>query len=84
MLFAKARRRKAIEERVTRMFLAGVDSADFGDIYFEAARKFAIETGAKHLDRDAASTYIQLGGRLYSVIFTRSSSGGAWIHLQEE
>lgn len=84
MFFAKSRRRKAIEERVKRMLLSRVDFAEFNDLFFEAARKFALENGAKHPDSDAASTYIQLGGRLYNIIFTRSSSGGTWIHLQEK
>lgn len=84
MFFAKARRKNAIEERVKRMILSRVDCAEFNDLYFEAARKFAIETGAQNPDRDAASTYLQVGGRLYFVIFTRASDGGTFMHLREE
>jgi hypothetical protein len=84
MFFAKARRRKAIEERVKRMILSGINCAEFNDLYFEAARQFSIETGAQNPDRDASSTHIQIGGKLYYAIFTRSLSGGTFVHLREE
>jgi hypothetical protein len=84
MLFAKSRRRKAIEERVKRMILSGVNYAEFNDLYFEASRQFSIETGAQNPGCDAASTHIQIGGRLYYAIFTRSLSGGTVVHLREE
>lgn len=70
------RRDRAVETRVRRMLTAGREYAVFNDIYFEAARAYAIAKGCSGRDQDAASADIMIDGRAISVTFLRDSGGG--------
>lgn len=71
-----SRRDKAVELRLRRMLHAGRDYAIFNDIYFEAARAYAIAKGCSGRDGDAASADVMIDGRAISVTFLRDSGGG--------
>jgi hypothetical protein len=79
----KSRRSDAIESRVKKMVSAGKDYAVFADLYFEAARSYAIAKGAKAADENAASAHIVVDGRTYFVVFTRAASGGTIFGVEE-
>ena len=79
----KSRRSDAIESRVKKMVLAGKDYAVFADLYFEAARSYAVEKGAKAADENAASAHIVVDGRTYFVVFSRAASGGTIFGVEE-
>jgi len=79
----KSRRSDAIESRVKKMVSAGKDYAVFADLYFEAARSYAVEKGAKAPERNAASAHIIVDGRTYFVVFTRAASGGTAIGVED-
>ena len=64
-----SRRDDAVESRVKKMVSAGRGSASFSDLYFEAARSYAIEKGAKAPEPNAASANILVDGRKYFVVF---------------
>ena len=65
------------------MVSAGKDYAVFADLYFEAARSYAVEKGAKAPEQDAASAHILIDGRTYFVVFTRAASGGTAIGVED-
>lgn len=79
----KSRRSDAIESRVKKMVSVGQDYAVFADLYFEAARSYAIAKGAKAADENAASAHIVVDGRTYFVVFTRAASGGTIFGVEE-
>jgi hypothetical protein len=72
----KSRRDDAVEDRVKRMISAGKDYAVFSDLYFEAARSYAIAKGANAPEQDAASARVIVNGRSYFVVFVRAAGGG--------
>lgn len=78
-----SRRNDAVESRVKKMVSAGKGSASFSDLYFEAARSYAIEKGAKAPEPNAASAHILVDGRKYFVVFSRAASGGTRISVEE-
>ena len=78
-----SRRNDAVESRVKKMVSAGKGSAAFSDLYFEAARSYAIEKGAKAPEPNAASAHILVDGRNYFVVFSRATSGGTMISVEE-
>jgi hypothetical protein len=65
------------------MVSAGRGSASFSDLYFEAARSYAIEKGARAPEHNAASAHILVDGHKYFVVFSRASSGGTVISVEE-
>lgn len=73
----KSRRDEAVEGRVKRMVDAGRINASFPDLYFEAARSYAIAKGANAPEADAASAKILIEGTSYFVVFMRESGGTA-------
>ncbi len=79
----KSRRNDAIESHVKKMVSAGKDHAVFADLFFEAARSYAIAKGAKAADENAASAHIVVDGRTYFVVFTRAASGGTIFGVEE-
>ena len=79
----KSRRNDAVEIRIKKMVAAGKGSASFSDLYFEAARSYAIEKGAKAPEPNAASAHILIDGTKYFVVFSRASSGGTMISVEE-
>jgi|GEM_PF-3309385 len=84
-LFAshKSRRSDAIESRVKKMVSAGKDYAVFADLHFEAARSYAIAKGAKAPEPNAVSAHILIDGCTYFVVFTRATSGGTIIGVED-
>lgn len=66
------------------MLLAGTSYAAFEDVYFEAARAYAIDKGANYPEHDAAGATIQISGRSYFVVFSRSVQGGTLINIRED
>ena len=78
----KGRRDKAIESRVKRMVSNGLDQALSSDLFFEAARSYAVSKGAKAPEKDAASTHMLVDGETYFVVFTRAVQGGTMISVR--
>lgn len=79
----KSRRDDAVESRIKKMISAGIENTVFSDLYFDAARSYAIEKGAQSPEQDAASATIILNGRTYFVIFMRDSGGGTRISIRD-
>lgn len=79
----KSRRNDAVEDRVRKMISAGKKYTTFGDLYFEAARSYAIAKGANAPDKDAASTKMIVNGRTYFVVFMKDHGGGTAISARE-
>ncbi|MGG5889447.1 hypothetical protein ACLF3G_20110 [Falsiroseomonas sp. HC035] len=72
----KSRRDDAIESRVRRMVGAGVATADFPDLYYDAARAYAVAKGATAADDDSAAATVVVDSRSYFVVFIKQSTGG--------
>lgn len=77
----KSRRSEAVESRIRRMVSAGVSSSSFPDLYFEAAKSYAISKDGRYgADLESASALIIIAGSVYSVVFVRSVDGGTIIN----
>jgi hypothetical protein len=73
----KSRRSEAVEERVGRMVRARQSHATFPDLYFEAARAYAIEKGGgTGGEQDSASVTMLVERMPYFVVFIRDLPGG--------
>lgn len=72
----KSRRADEVEVRVKRMVSAGRDYAHFSDLYYEAAKGYAVEKGAKAADDQSASAVIVVDRVAYNVVFSRGTDGG--------
>lgn len=70
------RRDKIIEGRIKDMVSRGEGYAVFDEIYYDSARGYAIDRGAKAADATSASTRIEIDGKVYSVVFSKSAGGG--------
>jgi hypothetical protein len=79
----RSRRDDAVEDRVKRMILAQKDYAVFSDLYFEAARSYAIAKGASAPEQDAASATMIVDGCSYFVVFVRAVGGGTAISVRD-
>jgi len=79
----RSRRNDAVESRVSKMVSAGKNYAIFSDLYFEAAKSYAIEKGAKAADQMSASARILVDGRTYFVVFTKAANGGTMISVED-
>lgn len=79
----KSRRNDAIEGRVKKMVSNGKNHAVFNDLYFEAARTYAIEKGAKAADSTSASAHILVGGKTYFVVFSKAAGGGTAFRVED-
>jgi len=77
------RRNEAIEGRIKKMVSSGKDYAVFDELYFEAARTYAIEKGAKAADSTSASASVLVGGTTYRVMFVRATSGGTIFGVED-
>ena len=80
----KSRRDDAVESRIKKMVSAGIENAVFSDLYFDAARSYAIEKGAQSPEQNAASATIIVNGRSYFVVFMRDSDGGTTISVRDD
>lgn len=80
---ARTRRDDAVERRVERMVVGRQNLATFSDLYFEAARAYAISKGARAPEHDAASATMLVGGTTYFVVFMRDSGGGTTISVED-
>ena len=65
------------------MVSAGKDFAVFNELYFEAARSYAVAKGATAADNEAASARMVVGSRTYSVVFVRDLRGGTAISIRD-
>ena len=84
-LFATAgsRRDGAVEDRVLRMIAGGKTYATFGELYFDAAKSYAIAKGAHAPEHNAASALISVGEKTYSVVFIRENDNGTTIMIED-
>lgn len=81
---SKTRRDTAIESRVQKMIRGNVDFASFSDLYFEAAKSYAVSKGATAADDQSASAKVVVNGTVYFVVFTRQRDGGTSISVDTE
>lgn len=79
---SKTRRDTAVESRVKRMLSSGVSSSTFPDLYYEAAKSYAISKGATAADHESASAKVVIDGSVYFVVFIRDTDGGTIISAQ--
>lgn len=77
---SKSRRDTAVESRVRRMVSSGVRSSTFSDIYYEAAKSYAISKGATAADNESSSAKVVIDGDVYFVVFIRDRDGGTIIN----
>lgn len=80
---AKQRRNDAVEVRVERMIEGGRTLVTFSDLYFDAAKSYAISKGAHAPDQDVASTRMLVKGRVYFVVFMREIGQGTTISVSD-
>lgn len=81
---AKSRRDTAVEARVKRMVSSGVGYSTFPDLYYEAAKSYAISKGATAADRESASAKVVIDAAVYFVVFIRDTSGGTIITVERD
>ena len=81
---ARSRREAAVESRVKKMISAGVGSATFADLYYEAAKAYAVSKGAKAADHESAAAKIVIDGCVYFVFFMRDSGGRTVISAERD
>lgn len=77
----ETRRDKAVETRVRRMLGARTEYAEFDEVYFEAAKAYAIAKGGGGDDR-AASADVMIAGHALSVTFVRDNGGGTVFMIE--
>jgi hypothetical protein len=80
----RTRRDDAVEVRVQRMIAGGQSLVTFNELYFDAAKSYAISKGADATERDAASTTMLVGGRTFFVVFMRENRGGTTISISDD
>lgn len=78
-----SRRDTAIENRVRRMISAGENFAVFEDLYFEAAKSYAVAKGSSSDDNESASTKAVIDGEVYMLYFSRAVGGGTSILVED-
>lgn len=81
---SKSRRDAAVESRVTKMVSAGVRSSTFPDLYYEAAKAYAVSKGATAADNESAAAKMIIGGMVYFVVFIRDTDGGTMITAERD
>ena len=81
---SKTRRDTAVESRVNRMVSSGVSSSTFPDLYYEAAKSYAISKGATAADHESASAKVVISGTVYFVVFIRDTGGGTIITVERD
>ena len=77
------RKERAVEGRIRRMVAARRDMATFSELYYEAARSYAISKGCTYSDNEAASAAVMIDGKAYYVVFLRERDGGTTITLED-
>jgi|Cruoilmetagenom7_1024161.scaffolds.fasta_scaffold00298_18 hypothetical protein len=77
------RRNEIIEGRIKEMVYRAEGYAVFSDIYFESARGYAVDRGAKAADATSASTRVEIDGKSYSVVFSKSAGGGTVFGIED-
>ncbi|MFK3711109.1 hypothetical protein [Leclercia adecarboxylata] len=83
-LSKEKRRNSAIENRIKKMILSGVNYCGFKEIYYEAAKSYAISKGSRAADNESAGATIEINGKNYFAVFIRRNDGGVDISLQYE
>ncbi|WP_336324785.1 tetratricopeptide repeat protein [Stenotrophomonas muris] len=77
------RKERAVEGRIRAMIAAKKDMATFSELYYEAARSYAVSKGCTVLDHEAASAAVMIDGEAYNAVFLREQNGGTTITLQD-
>lgn len=77
------RKERVVEGRIRAMIAAKKDVATFSELYYEAARSYAISKGCTVSDHEAASAAVMIDGRAHYVVFLRERDGGTTITLQD-
>lgn len=77
------RRNGIIEGRIKEMVSRAEGYAVFDDIYFESARGYAVDRGAKAADATSASARVEIDGKSYSVVFSKSAGGGTVFGVED-
>lgn len=80
----RSRREHAVESKINKLVLANQEFAVFKDLYFEAARRYAIDKGAQSPEKNAASATVVINGCQYFVTFMREPSGGTSISVRDK
>ncbi|AXQ95517.1 hypothetical protein LV780_18045 [Cereibacter azotoformans] len=83
ILTRTSRRDSAVENRLRRMAAAGQNHAVFNDLYFEAARAYAVAKGAPPTRGDSASAKTVIDGQVYQIYLSRAAGGGTSVLLEE-
>ncbi|EKT4440585.1 TPA: tetratricopeptide repeat protein [Stenotrophomonas maltophilia] len=77
------RKERAVEGRIRAMIAAKKDVATFSELYYEAARSYAISKGCTVSDHEAASAGVMIDGKAWNAVFLRERDGGTTITLQD-
>lgn len=72
-----------IEGHIKKMVSEAEEYAIFNNIYFESARSYAVNRGAKAADATSASTRVEIDGKSYFVVFSKSSGGGTVFSVED-
>lgn len=77
------RKERAVEGRIRAMIAAKKDMATFSDLYYEAARSYAVSKGCTVSDHEPASAAVMIDGKAWNTVFLRERDGGTTITLQD-
>lgn len=77
------RRNNIIDGRIKDMVSRAETYVVFDDIYFESARGYAVDRGAKAADATSASARVEIDGKSYSVVFSKSAGGGTVFGVED-
>lgn len=78
-----SRRDRAVETRVKRMVSQRMEYAEFPDLYYDAAKSYAIAKGHRGSEEGSSSTTMLVNNRSYFVIFIRQNGNGTSISARE-
>lgn len=77
------RKEEAVEGRIRGMIVTKREMVTFPELYYEAARSYAVSKGCTVSDHESASASIMLNGKAYFAVFLRERDGGTTITLQD-
>lgn len=77
------RRNGIIEGRIREMVSRSEQYSIFNDLFFESARGYAIEKGAKAAEANSASARVEIDGTFYVVVFCKAAGGGTVFDVEE-
>ncbi|WP_447904163.1 tetratricopeptide repeat protein [Stenotrophomonas geniculata] len=77
------RKERAVEGRIRAMIAARKDMATFSELYYEAARSYAVSKGCTVSDHESASAAVMIDGKAWNAVFLKERDGGTTITLQD-